>query len=199
MYRRRVGRTLGVESTRARECVSDGMRRSISLVAAALAAVALFVAGLGLAASGSTAARLSARLAARSETPRPKGVVHASGLFTATLTGSSLTWRVSFTRLTGRALAAHIHLGRPGVSGPVAVPLCGPCRSGVHGTKKVTAKVRRALLTGGAYVNVHTAKNPAGEIRGQVSGGHVVPATTTDMQPTTPDGYGGGGYGGYGG
>jgi CHRD domain len=173
------------------------MRRPFPLVAAALAAVGLFVAGLGLAASGSTPTKLSARLVARSETPRPKGASRASGLFTATLSGSSLSWRLTFSRLTGKALAAHVHLGRPGVAGPVVVPLCGPCGSGVHGTKKVTAKVRSALLSGGAYVNVHTAKNPGGEIRGQVTGGGRPAATsTTESEPTTTDD---GGYGGYGG
>jgi len=172
------------------------MRRPFPLVAAALAAVGLFVAGLALAASGSTSTKLSAPLVARSETPHPKGASRATGLFTATLTGSSLSWRLTFSRLTGKALAAHIHLGRPGVAGPVAVPLCGPCASGVHGTKKLTARVRSALLSGGAYVNVHTAKNPGGEIRGQVAGGRLPPATsTTESQQTTTDG----GYGGYGG
>jgi hypothetical protein len=171
------------------------MRRPFPLVAVALAAIGLFVAGLALAASGSTSTRLTARLAAGAETPRPKGASHASGIFTATLTGSSVSWRLTFSRLTGKALAAHIHLGRPGVSGPVAVPLCGPCVTGAHGTKKVNAKVRAALLSGGAYVNVHTAKNPAGEIRGQVAGGgRPVATSTTGSEPTTTDdgGYGGG-------
>jgi hypothetical protein len=171
------------------------MRRPFPLVAVALAAVGLFVAGLALAASGSTSTRLTARLAAGAETPRPKGASHASGIFTATLTGSSVSWRLTFSRLTGKALAAHIHLGRPGVSGPVAVPLCGPCVSGAHGTKKVTAKVRSALLSGGAYVNVHTARNPGGEIRGQVAGGHLTATSSSESEPTTTDG----GYGGYGG
>jgi hypothetical protein len=172
------------------------MRRPFPLVAAALAAVGLFVAGLSLAASGSTPTKLTAKLATRSETPRPKAAIRASGVFTATLTGSSLSWRLTFSRLTGKGLAAHVHLGRPGVAGPVAVPLCGPCVSGAHGTKKVTAKVRSALLSGRAYVNVHTAKNPAGEIRGQVAGGaRRLPTSTTESEPTTTDD----GYGGYGG
>jgi CHRD domain len=173
------------------------MRRPFPLLAAALVAVGLFVAGLGVAASGSTSTKLAARLAAGAETPRPKGASRASGLFTATLTGSSLSWRLTFARLTGKAIAAHVHLGRPGVAGPVAVPLCGPCVSGAHGTRKLTVKVRSALLSSGAYVNVHTAKNPAGEIRGQVRSGRPAPtSTTTESEPTTTDD---GGYGGYGG
>jgi hypothetical protein len=174
------------------------MRRPSLVVGAAVAAAGLFAAGLGLAASGSSSTKLSARLAARSETPHPKGASLAIGAFTATLTGSSLSWRLTFSRLTGKALAAHVHLGRPGVAGPVAVPLCGPCVSGVHGTKRLTAKVRSALMSGRAYVNVHTARNPAGEIRGQVMGRPAAAAgtTTTETQPTTTDD---GGYGGYGG
>jgi hypothetical protein len=165
---------------------------------AAIAAAGLFVAGLGLAASGSTPTKLSARLGAAAERPHPQGATAATGRFTASLSGSTLTWRLTFTKLTGKALAAHVHLGRPGVEGPVAVPLCGPCVSGVRGAKRVTAKVRLALLAGTAYVNVHTARNPGGEIRGQVTGGHLTIATT-QVEPTTTDsgGYGGGG-GGYG-
>ena len=52
------------------------------------------------------------------------------------------------------------------------------CRSGVHGTATIHAgtlykisanQVRRAILNGGAYVNIHTTKNYNwGEIRGQI-------------------------------
>lgn len=63
----------------------------------------------------------------------------------------------------------------------------------------LTASVRSALLSGGAYANVRTARNPGGEIRGQVTGGTLPPApSTTESQPTTTDDNGGG-YGGYGG
>ena len=91
-----------------------------------------------------------------------------SGRFTGTLTGRSLKWKLTFKGLTGPASAAHIHLGKRGVAGAVAVPLCGPCRSGVHGKTRVTASVAKALKARGAYVNVHTAKNPDGEVRGQI-------------------------------
>jgi hypothetical protein len=55
-----------------------------------------------------------------------------------------------------------------------------------------------ALLSGGAYVNAHTVKNKAGEIRGQVAGG-VLPIATTQAESTTTTTTddGGGGYGGY--
>jgi hypothetical protein len=112
-------------------------------------------------------------LTARQEVPRPKGRVgRACGAFNATITKSgttaSMAWRLTFSRLTGRAVAAHIHTGARGRSGPVVVPLCGPCRSGVRRTVTLQASVLSALEAGRAYVNIHTRRNPAGEIRGQI-------------------------------
>jgi hypothetical protein len=109
----------------------------------------------------------------RLEVPRPKSTTRASGTFTGTLkvasaTKATLTWKLSFARLTGPALAAHIHLGTPGKSGKIVVPLCGPCRSGRGGTKAVSAAAATAMIAGKAYVNVHTKANPGGEIRGTV-------------------------------
>jgi CHRD domain len=173
------------------------MKRFLLFPAVAVSAAGLFVTGLGLGATGSSPVKLTAKLAARSEVPAPKAAARATGLFTASLSGRSLTWRLTFTRLTGRAVAAHIHLGKAGVAGPVAVPLCGPCLSGAHGKVAVSAKVRAALLARGAYVNVHTAKNAAGEIRGQVTGGTAL-ATSTGQTGTSGTTTSGGGYGGYG-
>lgn len=119
-------------------------------------------------------------LNARQEVPRPKGAGRAVGRFTVTAvkTGSSavLTWRLTYSKLTGRAVAAHIHLGRRGVAGRVVVSLCGPCRSGATGRATVTGPVLAALESGGAYVNVHTPRNPAGEIRAQLP---AMPLTIT--------------------
>ena len=113
-------------------------------------------------------------LTARQEVPRPKGTVgRARASFRAAVTKSGTTgtlgWRLSYSGLTGRAVAAHIHIGPQGRSGPVAVPLCGPCRSGVSRTTRLTPSVLAALEAGRAYVNVHTPRNPAGEVRGQIA------------------------------
>jgi hypothetical protein len=121
----------------------------------------------------SSLATLKVGLRASQERPKPKGKVRrARGTFTATVTksGSSavIAWRLTFSRLTGKATAAHIHSGRRGVAGPVIVPLCNPCRSGASGKATVDASVLTVLESGRAYVNVHTRKNGAGEIRGQL-------------------------------
>jgi len=112
-------------------------------------------------------------LRAALERPKPKGKLgRARGTFTATITRSGtsgvITWRLTFAKLSGRAIAAHIHSGVRGKAGPVIVPLCAPCRSGAHGRATVDASVLTALEAGRTYVNVHTPKNPAGEIRGQL-------------------------------
>ena len=105
----------------------------------------------------------------------PKQVVKvpgARGAFSGTLTkhgsGAKLTFKLTFSHLSAPAFAAHIHLGKPGVAGNVIVPLCAPCKSGAHGTKTVSGAIAGAIEAGKTYVNVHTVKNPAGEIRGQV-------------------------------
>jgi CHRD domain len=162
------------------------------------ATAAVFAAGLwsGIGSAGWLSADadpvgLTATLSAAKEVPKPTGVRGgAGGSFTAGLTrkgtGGTLSWRLTFHGLTGSASAAHVHLAKPGVAGPVAVPLCGPCRSGARGTAKVKARTVTALLGGGAYVNVHTAKNPAGEIRGQIrKGGKALPLPTTPTTTTT--------------
>jgi Cu/Zn superoxide dismutase len=119
-------------------------------------------------------ANVSTALTARQEVPKAKGNVKgARATFTATVTTSGATgkmgWRLTFSGLTGRAAAAHIHTGQRGKAGPVVVPLCGPCRSGMRRSVELSPAVLAALQAGRAYVNVHTGRNPAGEVRGQIA------------------------------
>jgi hypothetical protein len=107
----------------------------------------------------------------------PKQVVKmaaAHGLFVGTVSGNSLKWKLTYSKLTGPATAAHIHLGAKGAAGNVLVPLCGAapaCKSGLTGSLKLTSALKSDLSKHLLYVNVHTAKNPNGEIRGQLSAG----------------------------
>jgi hypothetical protein len=95
----------------------------------------------------------------------------AHGLFKGTLSGTTLKWTLTFAKLTGPAGAAHIHMAARGKAGNVVVALCAPCKSGMTGTSTVTAAEISAFKKHLLYVNVHTAKNPNGEIRGQVAAG----------------------------
>lgn len=150
-----------------------------------VAVAALVLAGLAGAASTDTF-QLQATLTARAEVPRPAGVPSgAGGAFTGKAVEAEggrarLTWRLTFRKLSGRAVAAHIHAGRPGKAGAVLVALCGPCRSGQRRTVTLTRAQLRTIRAGRTYVNVHTPKNAAGEIRGQLK------ATRTDSGGDSP-------------
>ena len=144
------------------------MKKLVTLIAAG-AVCTLALAALSLAATQKTV--WTAALSSGQEIP--KQVVKtpaAKGAFHATLSGKTLTWKLTFSHLSGPALQAHIHLGAMGKSGNVVVPLCAPCKNGMTGKSKVTAALIKDLGKHLLYVNVHTAKNPSGEIRGQLSG-----------------------------
>jgi hypothetical protein len=156
-------------------------------VAAAAAAATFVLAVTGLLAASQAGAQpgqftsvaylLKATLNGRSEVPSPKDATGAKGTFTAKLTvagrKSTFVWKLKFSGLSGRAVASHVHYGVAGKAGQIALPLCVPCVSSPsHGEYKgpyvATATFVKAVLHGGAYVDVHTKKNPNGEIRGQV-------------------------------
>ena len=146
------------------------MKKLVSL--AGLAAImSLAIVALAPAAQRAGTYKVNAGLNSRQETPRPKRAVTAAGSFTGTYvenkTGAVLKWKLTYKRLTGSAMAAHIHGGKRGVAGPVIVPLCGPCKNGQTGKVHISKAVISALEGGKAYINVHTKKNAAGEIRGQ--------------------------------
>jgi hypothetical protein len=132
---------------------------------------AMLVVGVAFAASTTTYS-YRATLNSKNEVPAPNASAKAAGVFTATVTDkkgkASIRWTLTFRRLSGKAMAAHIHKGAAGVAGPVVVPLCGPCRNGQNARKAIDHDLAEALEKGGYYVNVHTAKNAGGEIRGQL-------------------------------
>lgn len=113
-----------------------------------------------------------ATLGPKAEVPQPNAPAKAAGVFSATITErrgqATIRWTLTFRRLSGAAVAAHIHRGKPGIAGPVVVALCGPCRNGQNGRRVVDEDVVSGFPGGRYYVNVHTAKNSAGEIRGQL-------------------------------
>jgi hypothetical protein len=136
---------------------------------AVVAGAALALAAMSIAAP--SGAGWSAKLTVKQEVPKQAvKAPSAHGAFTATLKGKKLTWKLTFAKLSGPATAAHIHLGGMGKAGGVVVPLCGPCKSGMSGTATVKASLIKAFGKHLLYVNVHTDKNPAGEIRGQLAG-----------------------------
>ena len=147
------------------------MKKLVSILTAG-AVAALVFAALSSARPAAAHFRLTTTVNAGQESP--KQVVKnqaAHGTFAGTLVGTKLTWKLTWAKLTGPATAAHIHLGGMGKAGIVIVALCTPCGN-AKGSKAGTATIKASLLKTiqkhGTYVNVHTAKNPNGEIRGQL-------------------------------
>jgi hypothetical protein len=147
------------------------MRKRMAVLLGGVLVVVGVAATVALARPSMSSMGFKANLDTRQEVPKESGAsVRASGSFTATLTGTKLAWKLTFDNLTGAATASHIHSGAKGKAGPVIVALCGPCKSPASGTAHVTAAIAKMLQSGNTYVNVHTGKNPGGEIRGQVKG-----------------------------
>jgi CHRD domain-containing protein len=84
-------------------------------------------------------------------------------------TSKTLTWTVTFDGLTGPATAAHFHgPAEPGQNAGVAVLIGNNPTSPAKGTATLTDAQAADLAAGRWYINIHTAANRGGEIRGQV-------------------------------
>ena len=82
---------------------------------------------------------------------------------------SILSYRVSYSGLSGPATAAHIHgPAGPGQNAGVIVPFTNVGTSPITGEVKITPEQFNQLASGQWYVNVHTAAHASGEIRGQL-------------------------------
>jgi CHRD domain len=81
-----------------------------------------------------------------------------------------VTWKLTYSGLTGPATAAHFHgPAEAGKNAGVAIAIANAISSPVDGSATLTDAQAADLLAGKYYVNIHTAANPGGEIRGQVT------------------------------
>ncbi len=168
----------------------------VVLVAAALAAVG----GGSYALAGGDEGGARARLNGYNEVVGPGSIsTTGRGKFAAKIDrgARTITYRLTYT-LENPATAAHIHFAQRHVGGGVIAFLCGgggkpPCPAGVNEPVTVTGTITpeniigpegqgieprsfdeavRAIRAGATYVNVHSSRWMAGEIRGQIGGKH---------------------------
>ncbi len=113
--------------------------------------------------------RFGATLSGAKETP--PNDTKGTGTLTATYDTitKKLTWSVSYSGLTGPAIAAHFHGPAPeGKAAPVEVPAPHADKNPIQGDAVLTDKQAQDLMSGNMYFNIHTQAHKAGEIRGQV-------------------------------
>lgn len=88
-------------------------------------------------------------------------------------TFDTLWYDAQLNGLSGAVTGAHFHLGGLNASGGVVVgipsmDINGSVISGMLTGSAITDSFLRHMLEGNIYLNVHTAANPNGEVRGQV-------------------------------
>jgi hypothetical protein len=147
------------------------MSKRLTRVIVALALLSLTI-GVAVAGAQRRSNEFDASMAGSKETP--KGPASARGTFTVEFQNGQACYTMSVRALGARPIAAHIHKGAAGVSGPIVIDLKPTFRgtSPRISKKCVTAKasVVSAIRRNPAayYANVHTSKNPAGAARGQL-------------------------------
>jgi hypothetical protein len=82
-------------------------------------------------------------------------------------TGNRVDYKVVANGLSGAITGAHLHYGASGASGSVAYPLTVSGNT-VTGSFTAPYSFLDSMFRGLVYLNIHTAANPGGEIRGQV-------------------------------
>ena len=88
--------------------------------------------------------------------------------FTFDTVKKTLSWNVKYSGLSGPAVAAHIHgPAAMGENAPPVIPFKN-LKSPIKGSATLTDAQAADLEAGKYYVNVHTAANKDGEIRGQI-------------------------------
>lgn len=118
--------------------------------------------------TSTSASTMTTRLSGASEVPPVAS--NASGTVELNLNKQTneLSWTVTYTGLSGPATGAHFHgPAMAGANAGVVVPMTGSLTSPIRGTASLTAAQVADLMAGKWYVNLHTAANPNGEIRGQ--------------------------------
>ncbi|MEO5572437.1 MAG: CHRD domain-containing protein [Bacteroidia bacterium] len=132
-----------------------------------------------------------ANLDGAQETPPVTTNAFGIGTFALSKHNGKLLIRVVVDGMSGMIMGAHLHMGAVGVSGPVVVDLT----SNISGNTVIASidptLILPDLIAGNIYLNLHTAANPNGEIRGQLfkddkiafdallNGAQEVPVVTT--------------------
>lgn len=148
------------------------MKNHCRSVCAALVGGAVLALAAGCSMMKSQDQRVTLTTELRGANEVPPNPSNASGRVDAVLDKSTgtLKWQLSFAGLSGPATAGHFHgPAAVGANAGVAVPFVGVVSSPMSGQSTLTAAQMDELMAGRWYANIHTARYPAGEIRGQMT------------------------------
>jgi hypothetical protein len=157
--------TLGVPSHK----IIDGtaiMKQAMRLALSALVAASLAVT---TSMAQAEVVKLHAELKGSNEVP--PNTTTGSGMAEAAYDTDSrtLTYAVTYSGLTGAAMGAHFHgPSETGKNAGIVLPF-KTVQSPIQGTTTLTESQAADLLAGRWYANIHTAANPGGELRGQMT------------------------------
>ena len=116
------------------------------------------------------AEKLKATLNGKSEVPANASAGTGTADIDYDAATKKLSWKLTYSGLSGPATAAHFHgPAEAGKNAGVAVAIPNAGTSPASGSATLTDAQAADLMAGKYYVNVHTAANPGGEIRGQVT------------------------------
>jgi hypothetical protein len=149
-------------------------------LAVLFAMVALLVPGVFSSVAGAAGPEIfTASLNGASEHPGVQTVGGGDAQIVINAAGTAVTYNVNYFNLSGPVVAGHIHFGSIDANGPVMLPfVVGPSpingiltAANFQATPQAStfAAALEAIRSGNAYVNLHTADHPGGEIRGQLS------------------------------
>lgn len=104
------------------------------------------------------------------EVPPVSTSANGLGVFTLSKDNSTMSYKFIAQGLSGAITGAHLHEGAAGANGGVVVDLTTNVMGNViMGSFTPTSSFLTNLLNESIYINIHTAANPNGEIRGQLS------------------------------
>ena len=134
--------------------------------------------------------KYTADLTASAETPPTDST--GTGTVDATYDTATkmLTWTIDYQGLTGDVTAAHFHGPAPvGEKASPVVPIDAPYTSPISGSATLTDPQAADLQAGMWYFNLHTAKYPDGEVRGQLVQGGVGASSSamSEMSSAMPE------------
>jgi hypothetical protein len=116
------------------------------------------------------AEKMKATLDGKSEVPPNASTGTGSADIDYDAATKKLSWKLTYSGLSGTATAAHFHgPAEPGKNAGVGLAIPNATASPVEGSATLTDAQAADLAAGKYYINVHTAANPGGEIRGQVT------------------------------